>query len=626
MSCALVSLIRTPNQIEMFEKLLQAIPKEVDIYLVYSRTNKDNIFPIKRFTRVINLIDNIDDDFKGKTHYLNLGVKKALETKKYDFVYVTMVDVIIQKDGFIKLKEDLNSHPECVVTTPFFINPKGDMRWTGQWSGMQSCEVYFFEFLSFLARADVLRKVLPDERSITCYYNQLEFPFRLQNLGHTIRKCVECQAIHLGSTTHGRVPTRFKTREEYTRAGDLELIQYAKDYFDGDLGGLFREIANIVSSNPLGSRQYNSLMELISWHMKEMRTSPEMIPVKNRPRIVLSMWALFQGGVESIYRRLGQYLTDNGYEVFYVYWDASRIPHPWFWGRNVVRLSPNVDVAWQMVWLCKSLGIDVVMLFEAPHVIRDLQSANINVIEYFTSRAYYKRNCGFKRTSISNIVFECPTLYKERGRSELFKECRVTQINQPIVKFPNISIVNPKQTIVRLGRIHPMKNPVLFGEIANLMKDRYEFIWIGGPCYKQESIYNQCVSKYKSVKWIGNVFDTDQVFDIVSSSLCMLCTSSVNYDDEGISNAILESLSYGVPVVSTKAGCIPDVIIEGQTGYKTQLDNSPQEFVSLINKIESKGRKYWFDRCRKFILDNYNEDKTLGEWKKFFDLVRGENV
>ena len=65
---------------------------------------------------------------------------------------------------------------------------------------------------------------------------------------------------------------------------------------------------------------------------------------------------------------------------------------------------------------------------------------------------------------------------------------------------------------------------------------------------------------------------------------------------EGLPNVLLESMAMGVPAVSSNIGGVPEIVIEGKTGYMVV----PGDEVSLANAIE----KAWVDQ------NNYQEMKN----------------
>ena len=77
---------------------------------------------------------------------------------------------------------------------------------------------------------------------------------------------------------------------------------------------------------------------------------------------------------------------------------------------------------------------------------------------------------------------------------------------------------------------------------------------------------------------------------------------------EGLPNVLLESMSMGVPVVSSNIGGVSEIVIEGETGYMVE----PGDKSALANAI----KKVWANqnnyqemkiKARKLITDKFNK-------------------
>ena len=84
------------------------------------------------------------------------------------------------------------------------------------------------------------------------------------------------------------------------------------------------------------------------------------------------------------------------------------------------------------------------------------------------------------------------------------------------------------------------------------------------------------------------------------------CAILASTHNEGIPQSLLQSINVGTPVIGTKVGGIPEIIIEGVTGYLAE----PQDSVSLsfaILKVlkELKSAKRISINCQKQIEELY---------------------
>jgi glycosyltransferase involved in cell wall biosynthesis len=91
---------------------------------------------------------------------------------------------------------------------------------------------------------------------------------------------------------------------------------------------------------------------------------------------------------------------------------------------------------------------------------------------------------------------------------------------------------------------------------------------------------------------------------------------------EGMPMSILEAMSYAIPVVSTLVGGIPELIINGTTGYMIQpgdLNNLYARILHLANDADK--RRIFGQRGRKVIEEKYNLSVNVNKIDAIYDLL-----
>ena len=89
-------------------------------------------------------------------------------------------------------------------------------------------------------------------------------------------------------------------------------------------------------------------------------------------------------------------------------------------------------------------------------------------------------------------------------------------------------------------------------------------------------------SEREYIKMLGRRDDVDELLQI-----CDLTVLTSNHG-EGISNSILESMAFGVPVIATNKGGTPEIVNEGKNGLLLQ-ENNPDELADkIINLINNR--------------------------------------
>lgn len=88
-------------------------------------------------------------------------------------------------------------------------------------------------------------------------------------------------------------------------------------------------------------------------------------------------------------------------------------------------------------------------------------------------------------------------------------------------------------------------------------------------------------------------------------------------ENEAMSLVVLESLYMGTPVVSTNVGDIPDVVLDGVSGYIVN-DYNIDLYASKVKTILEKGRNNYSDTCKK-IASKYTPNKMAGAINAVFN-------
>ena len=161
---------------------------------------------------------------------------------------------------------------------------------------------------------------------------------------------------------------------------------------------------------------------------------------------------------------------------------------------------------------------------------------------------------------------------------------------------------NAKFTFIAVGRLETVKNHKFLIEIANNLKDKYDFeIQIVGEGYLKEEL-NNLIHKYDlkdTVKLLGLRND---IPILLNKSHCLLMPSLW----EGLPIVILEASASSLPIISTPVGSISS-LLNNKNAYLTTLDNFENNMIEVLTNYsdaKKKGSNLFNDIKKKYSIES----------------------
>lgn len=189
-------------------------------------------------------------------------------------------------------------------------------------------------------------------------------------------------------------------------------------------------------------------------------------------------------------------------------------------------------------------------------------------------------------------------------------------------KFENYEISDENYAFY-FGRLSVEKG--IFNLIDAFIKQNYGKLYIAGSGPEKEKIeefivQNQLQDRIKLLGFLSQ----DEIKKYIASS-SFVVVPSIWYENCPFS--ILETLAIGKPVVGSKIGGIPELIIDKENGFLYEYDDVLQ-LSSIINKLfnNKKMREKMGKRSKEFAINKYTIEKyyicLLEVYEKLLDGVK----
>lgn len=131
-----------------------------------------------------------------------------------------------------------------------------------------------------------------------------------------------------------------------------------------------------------------------------------------------------------------------------------------------------------------------------------------------------------------------------------------------------------RRAVVFVGRITRQKGlPYLLRAAANLPDDVQLILCAGAPdtpeiAAEVTGLVSELQTTRDGVIWIEEMLPRERLINVLSAATLFVCPSI--YEPLGIVN--LEAMACGVPVVGSRTGGIPEVVVHGETGVLVNID------------------------------------------------------
>jgi glycosyltransferase involved in cell wall biosynthesis len=164
-----------------------------------------------------------------------------------------------------------------------------------------------------------------------------------------------------------------------------------------------------------------------------------------------------------------------------------------------------------------------------------------------------------------------------------------------------------------IGRVTRIKRPDRFLDVVTEIENRgldIEFL-MAGDGELLENCRTRIATSDMPVKVLGWQSDIEKV---LSAADIVVLTS----DNEGTPLSLIQAGMSGLPVVSTRVGSVPEVVLDGVTGMITSLD--VQEIADALEKLAKSAelRVQMGAAAQEFTLSNFGVDRLVHDHEQLY--------
>lgn len=277
--------------------------------------------------------------------------------------------------------------------------------------------------------------------------------------------------------------------------------------------------------------------------------------------------------------------------------------------------------------------------------------SKLPIIDYIHMEEWYNRNGGYSRySSMLDSIIDKTLVCNENSKNILQEhfgrreeDIKTVYVGVDEDEFDPVkynkekllekySLDKNKHILSYICRISEQKRPILLLAIINKLKEvrkDFKVLVVGeGNLLQKMKVKAKELNLDDYIQFLGNIEQTEEIYKI--SDLTINCSIK-----EGIALTSYESLSMGVPIVSSNVGGQAELIDEN-TGiliscwqnekdiYKEEYNQEEvNDFTNAIVEILNNLDKYK-ENCRKRILDNFTLKSMIKNMSKIIEDVYKE--
>jgi len=260
-----------------------------------------------------------------------------------------------------------------------------------------------------------------------------------------------------------------------------------------------------------------------------------------------------------------------------------------------------------------------------PHINSQITDAPPNINKWSLQNIINKINFKFSTIILANSYAGLKAYKTENRKSKvIYNGINLNRFNN----LPDKQLIRFKYglftyyTVIMVASFSDNKNYDLFIEIAkivNCIRNDVTFLAIGSGIHLERIKKRVLDDHIQNVMFTGKINDVESLVNITDIGLLF---SNQLVHGEGISNAILEYMALGKPVIANDAGGTKEIVKHGVNGYLI-TNETTEEIAGLVNELlnDDEKRIKMGEAGRKLIHESFSIDRMGKEFEKVYKEV-----
>ncbi len=205
---------------------------------------------------------------------------------------------------------------------------------------------------------------------------------------------------------------------------------------------------------------------------------------------------------------------------------------------------------------------------------------------------------------------------KEYFPKQFYSKIRIIRNPLDLNQCSNNSWNKESKLILAIGRTDPQKNyPMMIRAFNNVLKINPEYkLEIWGSRNESEIALNELINSLQANNNISIHGRTNNVKSLYSRAYMFVMTS----DYEGMSNALIEALCSGLPVISTKVSGAIDLIANNKNGLLVDVGDEEGFYKAINYLIENPSVAERMSKYAKQSRILFSKEIICNEWNDLF--------